>query len=71
VILNLMRELGLNLAGVEIILNTREEMEAMQKQIQGFLETLNEELSVALLVRTSGSRNSGHNHICQDYVSLF
>jgi MerR family transcriptional regulator, heat shock protein HspR len=45
VILKLTRELGVNLAGVEIILNMREKMEAMQKQIQGFVETLNEELS--------------------------
>ena len=35
----------MNLAGVEIILNMREKMEAMQKQIQGFVETLNQELS--------------------------
>ncbi len=45
VILKLTRELGVNLAGVEIILNMREKMDAMQKQIQGFVETLNEELS--------------------------
>jgi len=45
VILKLTRELGVNLAGVEIILNMREKMEAMQEQIQGFVETLNEELS--------------------------
>jgi MerR family transcriptional regulator/heat shock protein HspR len=45
VILKLTRELGVNLAGVEIILNMREKMEAMQKQIQGFVETLNQELS--------------------------
>src|ERR671938_596680 len=45
VILKLTRDLGVNLAGVEIILNMREKMEAMQKQIQGFVETLNEELS--------------------------
>src|SRR5438309_11578441 len=45
VILHLTRELGVNLAGVEIILNMREKMEAMQKQIQGFVETLNQELS--------------------------
>jgi MerR family transcriptional regulator, heat shock protein HspR len=45
VILKLTRELGVNLAGVEIILNMREKMEAMQKQIQGFVKTLNEELS--------------------------
>ncbi len=35
----------MNFAGVEIILNMREKMEAMQKQIQGFVETLNQELS--------------------------
>ncbi len=45
VILQLTRELGVNLAGVEIILNMREKMEAMQQQIQGFIETLNQELS--------------------------
>ena len=45
VILKLTRELGVNLAGVEIILNMREKMEAMQAQIEGFIENLNEELS--------------------------
>ncbi|MBV8818801.1 MAG: helix-turn-helix transcriptional regulator [Acidobacteriaceae bacterium] len=45
VILQLTRELGVNLAGVEIILNMREKMETMQRQIQGFIETLNQELS--------------------------
>jgi MerR family transcriptional regulator/heat shock protein HspR len=45
VILKLTRELGVNLAGVEIILNMREKMEAMQRQMQGFVETLNRELS--------------------------
>ncbi|MBV9761506.1 MAG: helix-turn-helix transcriptional regulator [Acidobacteriaceae bacterium] len=45
VILKLTRELGVNLAGVEIILNMREKMEAMQKQIESFVETLNRELS--------------------------
>ena len=45
VILKLTRELGVNLAGVEIILNMREKMEAMQQQIQGFIQTLNQELS--------------------------
>src|SRR5436309_6631538 len=41
VILKLTRELGVNLAGVEIILNMREKMEAMQAQIEGFIDTLN------------------------------
>src|ERR1700761_6796451 len=45
VILKLTRELGVNLAGVEIILNMREKMEAMQKQMEGFVETLNQEIS--------------------------
>ena len=44
-ILKLTRELGVNLAGVEIILNMREKMEEMQRQIEQFVESLNEELS--------------------------
>ena len=44
VILKLTRELGVNLAGVEIIMNMREKMAAMQQQIEQFVETLNEEL---------------------------
>jgi MerR family transcriptional regulator/heat shock protein HspR len=45
VILQLTRELGVNLAGVEIILNMREKMSAMQQQIEHFVEGLNHELS--------------------------
>lgn len=45
VILQLTRELGVNLAGVEIILNMRQKMEQMQQQIETFVSTLNEELS--------------------------
>ncbi len=45
VILKLTRDLGVNLAGVEIILNMREKMEAMQQQMEGFISNLNEELS--------------------------
>ena len=33
IILNLARDLGVNLAGIEIILNMREKMEQMQKEI--------------------------------------
>lgn len=43
VILQLTRELGVNLAGVEIILNMREKMEAMQRQIEYFVADLNHE----------------------------
>src|ERR1044072_6142887 len=44
VILHLTRDLGVNLAGVEIILNMREKMGEMQAQIQEFVATLNKEL---------------------------
>ena len=37
VILSLTRELGVNLAGVEIILNMREKMDAMQKEFEDFI----------------------------------
>lgn len=43
VILELTRELGVNLAGVEIILNMREKMAAMQAQIEQFVQSLNVE----------------------------
>jgi MerR family transcriptional regulator/heat shock protein HspR len=45
VILQLTRELGVNLAGVEIILNMREKMSAMQQQMEQFVAGLNHELS--------------------------
>lgn len=45
VILKLTRELGVNLAGVEIILNMREKMAEMQKQIQAFVSSLNVEIT--------------------------
>ena len=44
VILHLTRDLGVNLAGVEIILNMREKMGQMHTQIQEFVATLNREL---------------------------
>jgi MerR family transcriptional regulator/heat shock protein HspR len=44
VILHLTRDLGVNLAGVEIILNMREKMGQMHAQIQEFVATLNLEL---------------------------
>ena len=44
VILHLTRDLGVNLAGVEIILNMRAKMGQMQVQIQEFVATLNLEL---------------------------
>ncbi len=40
VILNLTRELGVNLAGVEIILNMRDKMEEMQRQTNELMHAL-------------------------------
>ena len=55
VILHLTRDLGVNLAGVEIILNMREKMGEMQAQIQEFIATLNRELAA----RTEHPQPSG------------
>lgn len=44
VILHLTRDLGVNLAGVEIVLNMRAKMAEMQRQIEEFVATLNKEL---------------------------
>jgi len=45
IILKLTRELGVNLAGVEIILNMREKMQEMQRQMEEFVQSLNQELA--------------------------
>src|SRR3989441_2788095 len=45
VILHLTRDLGVNLAGVEIILNMRAKMSEMQRQIEEFVTTLNQEMA--------------------------
>ena len=44
VILNLTRDLGVNLAGVEIILNMRAKMEAMEHEIREFMQFVQQEL---------------------------
>lgn len=49
VILNLTRELGVNLAGIEIILNMRDKMSEMQAQMEAFTK----------FVRTEVARNLG------------
>ena len=43
-ILNLTRDLGVNLAGVEIILNMRKRMEEMQKEMQAFVKYVEKEI---------------------------
>jgi MerR family transcriptional regulator/heat shock protein HspR len=48
IILNLTRELGVNLAGVEVILNMREKMEQMQKQVEEMIDFVHEQVSPSL-----------------------
>jgi len=43
-ILNLTRDLGVNLAGVEIILNMRQQMKEMQGEMQAFVDFVQKEL---------------------------
>ncbi len=43
-ILSLTRDLGVNLAGVEIVLNMRERMKEMQREMQAFVEFIGREL---------------------------
>lgn len=54
VILTLTREMGVNLAGIEIILNMREKMAEMQSQMETFTSFVQQELSRGL--RTAGAR---------------
>jgi MerR family transcriptional regulator/heat shock protein HspR len=58
VILKLTRDFGVNLAGVEIILNMREKMAAIERQVEEFVRTLNEELAVHLPAPSKEERNS-------------
>jgi MerR family transcriptional regulator, heat shock protein HspR len=58
VILHLTRDLGVNLAGVEIILNMREKMSEMQTQIEEFIASLNQELISRTRPQTQQVRNS-------------
>jgi len=45
IILSLTRELGVNLAGVEIILNMRRKMEAMQMEMERFVTLMRDEIA--------------------------
>lgn len=48
VILTLTRELGVNLAGVEVILNMREKMEKMQQQVEEMIAFVRDQVSPSL-----------------------
>ncbi len=59
VILNLSREMGVNLAGIEIILNMRDKMSDMQRQMEQFMQFVRQELAPALRsAQTKPSRRS-------------
>jgi MerR family transcriptional regulator/heat shock protein HspR len=45
VILTLARDMGVNLAGIEIILNMREKMVEMERQMEQFAQVVQQELS--------------------------
>jgi len=60
VILTLTREMGVNLAGIEIILNMREKMAEMQQQMEEFTRFVREELARGL---GSAQERRGHNAI--------
>ena len=43
IILNLVRDLGVNLAGVEVVLNMRAKMEQIEAEVQAFMESFRRE----------------------------
>ena len=57
VILTLTREMGVNLAGIEIILNMREKMAEMQRQMEAFTSFVQQELSRGM--RSATGRQQG------------
>src|SRR6266478_3292508 len=57
VILTLTREMEVNLAGIEIILNMREKMAEMQHQMEAFTSFVQQELSRGLRSATSRVQN--------------
>lgn len=44
-ILNLTRDMGVNLAGVEVVLNMRRRMEEMQQELQEFVQYIEKEIA--------------------------
>jgi MerR family transcriptional regulator/heat shock protein HspR len=56
VILNLTRDLGVNLAGIEVVLNMRDKMGEMERQVEQFMEFVRGEFATSLSGR--GARAS-------------
>jgi MerR family transcriptional regulator/heat shock protein HspR len=57
-ILSLARDLGVNISGMAIILQMRERMEEMQRQIQDFVKYIQEEVLARASVATDPSRGA-------------
>ncbi|HEV2247049.1 MAG TPA: helix-turn-helix transcriptional regulator [Terriglobia bacterium] len=57
-ILSLTRELGVNLAGVEIILNMRKRMEEMRREMQEFVKYVGQEVTTRTGEPPEGMQNA-------------
>jgi len=57
-ILSLTRDLGVNLAGVEIILNMREKMNRMQREFENFLRYIRENIAQEMFSNDDGSKSA-------------
>lgn len=57
-ILNLTRDLGVNLAGVEIILNMREKMNRMQREFENFLRYIRENIALELFSSDESAKSA-------------
>ena len=61
VILNLTRDMGVNLAGVEVVLNMRAKMDRMRRQMEEF---------VSLVQREMSDRQTAHQEINNSLVRM-
>ena len=57
-ILNLARDLGVNIGGIAIILQMRERMEEMQRQIQDFVKAIQQEVLSRATVAADPSKGA-------------
>jgi MerR family transcriptional regulator/heat shock protein HspR len=55
-VLSLTRDLGVNLAGVEIILNMREKMNQMQREFENFLQYIRDNIGQEMFSREDPSK---------------
>ena len=57
-ILNLTRDLGVNLAGVEIILNMRDKMNQMQREFENFLQYIRDNIGPEMFSKDEHSKSA-------------